>query len=87
MGEVAGERGGRRGRGSLPCRLLVLSRALALSARSPLSVLPSNRMSIASCLELSMKLFCIVLVAERAASPAWYNTGANNYHMAWIKQV
>ena len=54
----------------LQCRLDVDSKALALSDSSPLSVLPSNKMSIASCLLLSMKLFCIVRVADRAASPA-----------------
>ena len=52
------------------CRLCVDSSALALSAISLRSALPSNRMSMASCLLLSRKLFCIVRVAERAASPA-----------------
>ncbi len=64
------------------CKLEVHNSALALSESSPLSVFPSSKMSIASCLLLSMKLFCIVLVADRAASPAWnqntaMKTGAN----------
>lgn len=46
----------------------MVSRALALSARSLLSVEPSRRMSMASCLELSKKLFWMVLVTERAPS-------------------
>ncbi len=55
------------------CKLEVESRALALSDSSPRSVLPSNKMSIASCLLLSMKLFWMVRVADRAASPACWS--------------
>lgn len=39
-----------------------------MSAKSLFSVEPSLRMSMASCLELSKKLFWIVLVTERAPS-------------------
>ena len=56
-----------RGR-AVPFILLVVSRALALSASSPLSVLPNNSISMASCLVLSRKLFCMVRVADLAAS-------------------
>lgn len=52
----------------IPYRLLVVRRARALSARSLFRVLPSLRMSMASCLELSKKLFWMVLVTERAPS-------------------
>lgn len=52
----------------VPYRLLVVRSARALSARSLFRVLPSLRMSMASCLELSKKLFWMVLVTERAPS-------------------
>lgn len=55
----------------------MVSRARALSAKSLFSVEPSRRMSIASCLELSKKLFWMVLVTERAPSfsfPAFSHT-------------
>lgn len=46
----------------------MVSKARALSAKSLLSVEPSLRMSMASCLELSKKLFWMVLVTDRAPS-------------------
>lgn len=60
----------------------MVSKARALSAKSLLSVEPSLRMSMASCLELSKKLFWMVLVTERAPSfsfPAykWTHTHTN----------
>lgn len=67
------------------CRLCVDSRALALSAISLRSALPNKRMSIASCLLLSRKLFCIVRVADLAASPAYDRQ--NDITVETIEQV
>ncbi len=62
----------------LPWRHRGLNSDLALSASSPYKELPSNSISMASCLLLSRKLFCMVRVADLAASE--YCEGSRTEH-------